>query len=74
MNKIITTLIGTSLLAGALYAGQHTSKGNNTHSQCNNTVKSDKSICSVSEAKVSTKSAIDLFQESLAQNDPFGGG
>ena len=67
MNKIITTLIGTSLLAGALYAGQSTSQGNYEHSQTKSSVASDKNLNL-------SKTALDLFQESLAQNDPFGGG
>ena len=68
MNKILTTLIGTSLLTGALYAGQHTSKENNTHSQCNKS-----SVASDKNSNMS-KTALELFQESLAQNDPYGGG
>jgi len=67
MNKILTTLIGTSLLAGALYAGQHTSKGNNTNSHCNSSVASDKN-------SNMSKTALDLLQESLAQNDLYGDG
>ena len=68
MNKILTTLIGTSLLAGALYAGQHTSKGNNTHSQCHKS-----SVASDKNSNMS-KTALDLLQESLVQNDLYGGG
>jgi len=71
MNKILTTLIGTSLLTGALYAGQHTSmkntKGCSAHSQCKFSMKSDKE-------STTTKTGIDLFFEQYTQNDPNGGG
>ena len=69
MNKILTTLIGTSLLTGALYAGQHTSmnnsKGCKAHSQSNNSMNSKSSM---------SKSTIQAFEDSFQEDDLQAGG
>ena len=71
MNKILTTFIGTSLLAGALYAGQHTSNGCNAHSQCQSSMKKDNGSCNINDSKVS-KTAVELVIESFEEDERFG--
>jgi len=65
MNKILTTLIGTSLLTGALYAGQHSSmnnaKGCKAHSKCQYS-------CNIDDKK-SSKSDSQLRFEKLVHED-----
>jgi hypothetical protein len=63
MNKIFTTLIGTSLLAGALYAGQFTSN-DTSNSQC-------QSACNFDTSKA-PQTGLEVLDAIYAENAPFG--
>jgi|AntRauTorcE11897_2_1112592.scaffolds.fasta_scaffold195299_1 hypothetical protein len=77
MKKILTTLIGTSLLAGALYASENIkidhSKMTMSQSECQAMMKTQKKINNMDEQKTS-KSGLDLLLERYSNDDPFGGG
>jgi hypothetical protein len=77
MKKILTTLIGTSLLAGALFAsGNMTmddSKMSMAQSECQSMMKTQKKMHNMDEKKTS-KSGLDLLLERYSNDDPFGGG
>jgi uncharacterized membrane protein (DUF106 family) len=78
MKKILTTLIGTSLLAGALFASGNMnmmdqSKMSKTQKECQSMMKSQKSMHNADNKQIS-QSGLNLLEKRYSQEDLTAGG